>query len=379
MSKLLDKYYEAEVVSDEIDPNHAGAVRAKIIGYTDNLSLDYQPFVFPSLTAMQAVPSKGSKLTVIFDQGDINMGKYTQVSSESKYLPEDYTSNYPNVAVSNLGDVSFLMKHDRSSNTTTITHPSDDIITINDFGTITLENNKAYAVDGLSSLPVLTEGTVDVFCCTVFGRGVANQGSEYLSIAHISKASVDAINGAVTSESTSVDEIPSESGGEDKITRSLTDANGNEVLKIEFYEIDNYIQRNDKEYKSIYLVHSDGNSFIDMASKINDGAISVHYLIGTSGISSDGTDSSSTSGLLQCIDLDQDADYDTVLTSDSVIIMIIGNGSKITDYQYTIISSILDTVRYTANDMTIPLKTLVTSTISALNPSKIINYEKSGK
>lgn len=81
-SGLFQAYYDGVVISDDVDPNHAGAVRVKIVGVTDDFDDTDQPFVLPCANSFMAVPTKGSWLRVEFENGDINNGRYTHVSAD---------------------------------------------------------------------------------------------------------------------------------------------------------------------------------------------------------------------------------------------------------------------------------------------------------
>ena len=70
MTKLNDKYYEGIVATDEVDPNHAGAVRIKISGVTDGLKKKELPWAIPSVVNLASVPTKGTLLEISFDEGD---------------------------------------------------------------------------------------------------------------------------------------------------------------------------------------------------------------------------------------------------------------------------------------------------------------------
>src|SRR5574343_125381 len=144
MTLLKEPYYEAVVITDEIDPNHAGAVRVSVLGITDKWENQYQPFVVPAINGMQAVPTKGTLLYVSFDEGDINMGRYFFVAQDKNYLPAEYVSEYPNVAVTNLGDDTFILTHNRKTNISVITHPSDSSVTWDAFGAVTHDSDKGY-------------------------------------------------------------------------------------------------------------------------------------------------------------------------------------------------------------------------------------------
>ena len=99
MGKLTDGYYDAIVISEDIDPKHAGAVRVKIYGVTDDLEKQHQPFAIPSAKSLMAVPTKGTLLRLEFDEGDVNKPKYFDFSAEKDYIPETYAADYPNIAV----------------------------------------------------------------------------------------------------------------------------------------------------------------------------------------------------------------------------------------------------------------------------------------
>lgn len=383
--KLNDKYYDAIVVSDEIDPNHAGAVRAKILGVTDDLEPDFQPFVLPIVDRMQAVPTKGTYMIVIFEDGDINKGRYFHTSPEKNYLPDEYVSDYPNVAVCNLGGDFFHLVHNRRTKTTEITHPSNSKVSWVANGAIIHDSDKGYANSGYGAIntqgakihSVLTEATIDPFTCTPVGNNIANggayQGSEYLFVTHMAKATADSINGTgVDDFQTDADKSPAkEVGGAELETKAIYDVDGNAVDKVPFYPIESFIEVDNKEARYILIVNSGNNDFIETSAKMVDPSndLSVHYLIGRRGdtppidSSRDATEDEKSSGFIQFVDIKQDVHYasdrvmqnkiDSPANTGAVIVMLVGTGSGYTDYQYDMINKIIQHVRYTFSDTSI--------------------------
>ena len=367
-------YYDAQVISDEIDPNKNGAVRVKILGYTDSYAEDEQPFVFPALIGTFAVPESGSKLQIKFDHGDINMGRYYFVSVDDSYIPKEYKDNYPYVAITNLGAFDFYMSHDRSTNTTVINHPSNTTITIDGLGEITHDAESGYTNDVGKVFPVITEASIDIFCCTPIGDG---QGSEYLSITHISKNTVSAINGAIAK---TPDAQPVYTVEYDE--RDILDINGNSNGTVEFLSTESYASNPSKKYNKIIIVHSNDVSFIDMAGKFMDesNSLSCHYLIGHNAMSDTSTD---FDGFSQFVELMDEVNYKptvvmndgTPINKNSVIIMLVNDGTlAITDYQYTTLSLVIANIRGVAGDTSVPV--YVPSDILALGMTMTINKDK---
>lgn len=383
--KLTDPFYDAVVISDEVDPNHAGAVRAKILGVTDDFEDEFQPFVFPIVDRMQAVPTKGTFMVVQFEDGDINKGRYFHTSPEKNFLPDDYVADYPNVAVCNLGGDFFHMIHNRRTRTTEITHPSNSKITWTASGALIHDSDKGYINAGYGAIntqgtkihSVLTEATIDPFTCTPYGNNIANggayQGSEYLFVTHMSKAMADAINGSATDDfQTEADKSPSkEVGGAELVTNDIYDANGETVDKVAFYPIESYIEVENKEPRYILIVNSGNMDFVGTASKMvdTDNDYSVHYLIGRTGdtppIDSErtATENEKASGFIQFIDIKNDAHYgsdkvmqnklDTPANTGAVIVMLVGTGTGYTDYQYQMVNKLIQHVRYVFDNKSI--------------------------
>jgi hypothetical protein len=398
MGKLNDKYYDAVVVSDEIDPNHGGAVRALIKGVTDTLKPDEQPFVLPGVNSMQAVPTKGTLMRVAFDDGDIQKGKYFQTSPEPRYLPEEYVSDYPNVSVTNLGGDFFQLTHNRRTKESRITHPSNSQVTWTSTGALIHNSDKGYNNAGRGAIntqgtrihSVLTEATIDPFTCTPVGNNIVNggayQGSEYMFVTHMSSAVADSINGKSNNDFDTVeDREPSkEVGGSELETRDLYDASGDVIGSVPFYPIESYIDVVDKEITRIIIDKSDSDDFLESAGRITDGGndMGVHYLIGrvegTPPVDSEreGTDEDKQKGFIQFVDTTNDVHYmseaKTVngdqANDGAVVIMLSGTGSSFTTYQYETISKLVAHIRYEAKNVGIPIIPVSPDVLIAIPP-----------
>lgn len=294
---LNQSYYDAEVISDEIDANHAGAVRVKIIGVTDDLDIKDQPFVLPVVNSIMAVPTKGTMLRVEFENGDVNTGRYTHWSATTAALPKEYIDNYPNVAVSNLGSDLFIMIHNRAAKETVITHDSSSRVIWDSDGRISHDSDLAYGNAGLGAKggtgskiqPVLTGGTIDIFCCTPMG---ASQGSEYLHVSHVSKKTVEGPKPAVDISS---DTAVMETGQ----TRPLLDGT------VEYMDSPTKTISTSRDIKYVLVTCSGGSDFTSIATKLLDASknLSYHYLIG-----SDASDKPADTGLLGAIGSSRNAD-----------------------------------------------------------------------
>ena len=373
MGKLNDSYYDAIVISDEIDTNHEGAVRIKILGITDNLKNEDQPFALPSVDYMMAVPTKGSYLKVSFDEGDINKPKYFAVSAQKSYLPQSYVEEYPNISVNNLGGDDYIQYHDRNNKNTLTVHPSNATLIWNNFGEIVLDSENAYNNTGTGANEeqgtkihsVLTEASIDIFTCKPFGRGIAKRGSEYLSVAHISKATVDAINGTGAIENNTEDNQFEPSGVDTSIVNNLYDTSGNITGDVTFMRSPSIIEiDSNRQPKTILIGMSGNNDFVHIAKNIisKNTQLSVHYLVGKKEVpvesGSAGEDIDMSGGFAQFVELKNDATYGSNLKSkynstikgnkNSISIMLIGNDyNLITQYQRNAINTIIEHVKYT--------------------------------
>lgn len=270
------KLYDAIVVSDETDRTLSGAVRVSILGVTDSIEDDYQPWALPAVNYLMGVPTKGSYLKVYLEDDDIHQPIYIHVSPQKSYLPDDYINNYPNVAIANLGSDFFQMLHDRVQRRTVVDHDSDSRLTWDSFGKITHESDRGYDNTGFGAKQgngkktqrVLTEGTINILTCSPHSGG-----SEYLEITHVSN---DTVNGTLESQERLNEQtyITDENGLDTPISRPLLDG------EIEYVQAKNIITSPNRTVKYI-LIGSTGNSnFADSVSYILESNLSSHYVIG---------------------------------------------------------------------------------------------------
>lgn len=382
MQRFNDTYYDAIVVNDDIDPTKSGAVRVKIIGITDELDIKDQPFAIPAVNLLTGVPTPGTYLEIRFDEGDIHKPKYFGASAEKTYLPNDYVNDgYPDIAVGNLGGDFFSMRHDRKKKDTLIQHPSDSDILWDSFGRISHDSEYAYEenadqagtaneeIGGSRVLPVLTQGTVDIFTCRVFGAGeMAMQGSEYLFTAHISKDTVNAIKGLTTDTTTETDINNEEVQVDVSETRKVLQQ---DVLWIKSPY--NGKQRDVKNINTVVITYSGNNNFLDtttiigLSGDVKGNGQSVHYIIGKSAYNAETNGSSvgtsdesidnSSSGFLQAVDLDYEASWfgsdvkskaepkKSVHVNSVVILTVCKNLTELTTYQKDNINNIIEHVK----------------------------------
>lgn len=369
---MLDqRYYDAIVISDEIDPHHAGAVKVRIIGVTDDFDDKDQPTASPVVNSMMAVPTKGSYLRVEFEDGDINGGRYTHVSPDKNALPKEYVDQYPNVAVTNLGGDLFHMIHNRASRSTVITHPSLSQLTWDESGRITHDSDMGYGNAGFGAKngsgskiqPVLTGGTVDVFSCTAFG---STQGSEYLHVTHVSQNTVNTPPPTPpTTQDTSVLE-----------TGKTMPFNGGEI---EFLESPSRMKSSSRSVDYLLIGITGDDNFVDSVSDYMNASnnLSVHYLVGKAqtgapevtsslalpgGIRDADQELKTANGFVQFVDINDAsmfaADYKyegKSMSQGCVSVMVVGTGELSIDpltptftmYQYGMVSDILTHVRAT--------------------------------
>ena len=382
MQKFSDKYYVGVVVSSDVDPNRAGAVRVKIIGVTDELDIKDQPFAIPAINPLTGVPTKGTYLEIRFDEDDIHKPKYFNASAERNYLPADYVNDgYPDIVVGNLGGDFFSMRHDRKKKDTLINHPSESDILWDNFGRIAHDSEHAYEenadqvgtaneeIGGSRILPVLTQGTVDIFTCRVFGAGKqAMQGSEYLFTAHISKNTVSKIKNLPTDSSVETDlNNPEEQIDVSEYKKVLQE----DVLwKKSPY---NGKSRNVADINTVVVTASGSDNFlaatssVGLANDIKGNDQSVHYILGkaifdpsTSG-STVGTpnelEGDLAFGFIQTVDLEYEASWfsadvkstaepEKSVHTNSVVVLVIGKDlTNLTPYQTNTIKNIIKHVK----------------------------------
>ena len=408
MTKLLDNYYDAIVVTDAIDPLSMGAVKVKILGVTETLADNDQPWALPSVNSIQAVPTKGTNLRVEFDEGDINKPKYMGWSPKKSALPDVFVAEYPNIAVSNLGDDRFIMVHDRAKRDTGIIHPSDSSVSWNNLGQIIHDSEKGYnnagqfrGSGGTKIHSVLTEATIDIFCCTPVGNGVskggAYQGSEYLFATHMAQSTYDRIvSGSTPSTNNNTTANPIEQpAGNDSSKKDLVDANGNVVQSIDFMPSPTAIKSTDEGKIRIIVGFIGHNNFAEVVNSCIDISknFSVHYVVGTGANAqetSGNPDSKLTTqnnsfGIAQCADiLTNDCSFASNAKFDkstdpankrTISIMLIGDGKVTNAYQYDMVSKILANAKRIMDNTGIELFT--TNDLIANPAFATINFDKS--
>jgi len=378
--------YDAVVVSNQVDPQMRGAVRARIIGYTDEIDDDAQPYVYPELGDANAVPEKGYYLRVRFYKNDITTGRYIAVSqTKNGFYASEYNSksNYPNIAVYNCGGDEFLRTYDRSKQLSQIDCPNGGHITWDGESKILMHSDKSYAnagdgakqESGKDDHNVLTEASIDIFTCMPVGHGMINQGSEYLTISHVSKKTIETYKNPEAEDKSSGDTPVSE--GDPQATKlPIMDANGKKVDEVELSLCSNTIKRFDKEISKIIIGVSDSKNFPEMADEfMKEGSkSSAHYLVGRiegdPEVASDNPFGTlNNSGFLQFVPLNQDAYYGNGLkdadgnqaTYNAVSIVLIASEKKIssisgyTNYQKTLVKQLIAHIRHEAGDDTIPV------------------------
>ena len=384
-NELPDKDYTCIVVGGSNDISHRGAVRVKVLGVTDSYEDDEQPYVYPALCmGLQQVPEVGYYLRVRFMHGDLNCGYYYGMSQTQELLPAAFTEYYPDVAVGNLGENGFFYTHNRKTHITDIVNPGNNsTFTWDASGFVTYESSTAHAQAGMGAKEgtganlqhVLTEGTIDIFTCMPVGHNRAEsglgQGSEYLTISHISQATIDAFHGQGAPQET--DNTPAQPQTEaDVPTIDIINKSGEVVATVMMERTDRIVKRNGKEIKRILVCHSEGECFPIMAKKFLESTSNAHYLVGRvegepEVLSDNGSDKSRlrNSGFYQFIDLDDDGGVYSGSTIggdkanvDAVIIMLIGSATEeITPYQRSILDKLVVHIRAKAKNDDIPVVT----------------------
>lgn len=340
--ELNNMLYDAVVISDEVDRTLSGAVRVSIIGVTNTLEDDIQPWALPSVSPMMGVPTKGTYLKVYFENNDVHQPVYLQFSPQKAYLPPDFISNYPNTSVANLGSDFFQKVHDRLNKTTTIDHDSQATAIWTALGGITLDTPKAYTNTGYGANKnngnklqnVITAGNIDLFSCTPM-----DGGSEYLQIPHVSIASV---TGALDTQQqlaqpTSITE-GDDTGEDAPVTRPLL--NGNTV---EYLQAKTILTIPNRKIKIILIGNTGNNDFTNSMNALLTTTNSVHYVVG-----------SNLTDFIQMIDLQYAGTYGSKGTWNkevninriAVSISLCGDGkSAFSSDQYTNVNNIIAYVR----------------------------------
>jgi len=292
-NKLPEQDYIAIVVGGSNDIMHRGAVRVKVLGITNEFDNDEQPYVYPAITTgIQQVPQIGYYVRVRFLNGDINCGYYYGMSQTANVAPSVFTENYPDVAVGNLGEDGFFYTHNRHTHISEIVNPGNNSqLTWDAAGFVTYESNVAHRNAGMGAKSntgenlqhVLTEGTIDIFTCMPVGHNRRSsgigQGSEYLTVSHISQATIDAFHGSLQVEPST--DKPNEPQTEADIPKmDIVNSDGEVVDSVPMDRTEHMIKRNGKIAKYIIVCHSEGECFPVMANKFMTTMSNAHYLVG---------------------------------------------------------------------------------------------------
>lgn len=384
-NKLPKMDYMAVVVPGSIDTMHRGAVKAHILGVTDELSDEDQPYVYPALIGgIQQVPPAGYYLRVRFEDNDINLGTYYGVSATPSVLPSEFADSYPDVAVGNMGEDGFFYTHNRQTHVSTITNPGNNTRLVWDAsGFFNYEASMAHPHagqgakenGGSNTQHVLTEATIDIFTAMPVGGNRDNtgigQGSEYLQISHISQTTIDAFNGTPPEENKVKAPALSEPFDDSVQTVDILNRSGEVVMKMPIERTEKQIKRNGKQIKRILVCHTEGECYPIMAQKFMTTDTNAHFLVGRAEgkpeIMEGTVDKASlkNTGLYQFIDLEDDGGAYSGSTIDgekasvdSVIIMLVGDKDTTPNtYQYGILDKLVTHIRKTAEDFDIPVVT----------------------
>jgi hypothetical protein len=307
---INDGYLNGVVFSDDVDPYKAGAVKVHIPGITDGWDSSLLPYALPLSGATHSVPTKGTNLVIhLEDHGDLNKPRYSFASQNKSALPEEYVNNYPDVAVTNLGDDGFKMVHNRATSSTTWIHPNQSTITWDGVGKMVFDNEQAFGNTGRGAKnnqgnrtqPVLTGGTIDIFTAKAFG---ASQGSSYFAVPHLDNPQPSNVN---------TDTIPDDNSVvEPATTRFILDE------EIEFIQSSNYTRSVVWKAVKLFITTSNAQDFYSVSKKCADSNSkkSFHYVVGKtySGLNASSGPSRNADqvaggveGLIQTVDLNQQA------------------------------------------------------------------------
>lgn len=396
-NRLPLPFYYGQVVGTSVDPNHTGAVQVAVKGVTDDWKTEEQPWVYPNLgPGLQAVPQEGYWLLIKFLNGDIGQGLYYAVSATPSFLPKEYADNYPFVAVANLGEHNFLYTHNRDTHVTKIDNPGNGSnITWAPNGALTVESDSYSSEEGAKSLPVLTEGTIDIFTCMPVGHGEGgvHQGSEYLSVSHISAMTIEALRGNAAAGETKDKPGDVMDGA---VMKDMYDDEGKAVSQVAYEETGSnaFATRNGKKVTHILISCTEGKAFSLKLSDFtsNDAKIAPHYLVGLGDgapdiIEDNNTDAKNlkNNGFTQFVELTNDASLgkDMKITQlrnkkanvDAVSVMFYGEGD-LTQHQKDKLKLIRTTCKKVFNLEALPPVYAYRKNLGDKYYLKLMNYEE---
>jgi hypothetical protein len=178
MQVFYERFTGIVVAAKNTPVNHPGAVRVKLIGYTDDLEDDMQPWVYPMRSVCEKSPEPGTYVEVVCTSADRSFLRYIPGTSLGGYLSPEFRDAHPNMVVTEIGHV---MLYDRAERAITETDPNTGYERkVDEFGRTTLSAPAGYSISDRSSVPhapVLTADSINLMCGKPMG-----QGSAYMSV-----------------------------------------------------------------------------------------------------------------------------------------------------------------------------------------------------
>lgn len=195
-----DILYDAIVVASNLeDPGKIGSVRAKIIGLTDELDDNQQPWVQPAVNKTAKVPTVGTYLKVYFKNAqDQAFPVYLlQGISDGNYLPEEYRTGYPNITETDMGMFYFYNEATNEFRETDRTTAYERKVLPNGETQITTSNGYSYDTnnDRQENARVITEDMVNI--CT--GRPI-RQGTVLFKVPSFTEPEVQITGGTAAQQ-----------------------------------------------------------------------------------------------------------------------------------------------------------------------------------
>lgn len=358
-TRLTHPYYYGEVVGGSVDAARTGAVQARIIGVTDKWDTKLQPWVYPQLMqGIVQVPQNGHWLLIRFKDGDINQGMYYAISPTKSFTPEQYMAGYPDIAVMNMGESGYLYTHNRATHTSTIVNPGNDsTLTWTDTGELSLSSTRNSDEVGRMTVPVLTEATIDIFTCMPVGHPSTGirAGSEYLSVSHISKQSIDALRGNASGEAKRAT-VPADLVADGQDTRDIIGTD--REYGIPFIESPASVRRSAKTAKRIIVTATGSTPIAETLAMYEDSRSKscAHYIVGVGDGNMDimaelsDRKEARNLGFVQCVELKYDSTIGSDMKGkpnlDAVSVMFYGDGN-LNDYQMGKFMDIVNNVKKT--------------------------------
>lgn len=178
MQNLYEQFTGIVVQHKDQDPGSAGAVRVKLLGYTDDLDDADQPWAYPVNATIEKTPKPGTYVDVRCTNGDRAFLRYHQGTGLDAWHSEEFRDGFPNMTVVDNGiyvlyDEKSHVTRERDMNTGYERRISQD-------GVTDITAPVGYSISGreqVPSSPVITAAAVNI--CT--GKPIG-QGSEFYSI-----------------------------------------------------------------------------------------------------------------------------------------------------------------------------------------------------